>query len=78
MGNLAYKAETAPKRDLRWHLKWCFACYAVSFALCMLIVLVSLPFSGFAFVEFWFGPLGGIAMLAIAVAVSPFVYRRLR
>ena len=78
MGDLADKARATPKRDLRWHLKWLFACYATSFALCMLIVVVSLPFSGFAFVEFWFGPLGGIAMLAIAIAVSPFIYRRLR
>jgi len=78
MDNLADKTEATPTRDLRWHLKWLFACYAASFALCMLAVVISLPFSGFAFVEFWFGPVGGIAMLAIAIAVSPFIYRRLR
>ena len=78
MGNVADKEEAIPRRDLRWHSKWLFACYATSFALCMLAVVVSLPFSGFSFVEFWFGPLGGVAMLAIAIAVSPFIYRRLR
>ena len=78
MDDLADKSKAAPTRDFRWHLKWLLACYAASFALFMLIVVVSLPFAGFAFVEFWFGPLGGAAMLATAVVVSPFVYRRLR
>ncbi len=70
--------NTAQKRSLLWHLKWLFACFAAAFALFLATLVVSLAFSGPAFGEWWSSPIGHIAMFAVAVALSPLIYRRLR
>ena len=61
-----------------WYVKFVFACYAASFGLSILAVVASLPFTGFALAQWWFTPAGGLAMFAVAVVVSPIIYRRLR
>ena len=78
MSNLADNTPQKPKRGWLWHLKWLFACYAASFGLFLLVFVLSLPLSGTAFAEWWFKPIGSLAMLVAAVAVSPVIYRRLR
>lgn len=78
MSNLANEPQNNPQRGTRWHLKWLFACYAASFALFMLIAIASLPFVGFQFFELFFEPIGRIAQLVLAIALAPFIYRRLR
>jgi hypothetical protein len=66
------------KRRPIWYLKWIFACYAASFGLFMLIFLITIPFIGIAFADWWFKPSGSLAMLAASIAISPFIYRRLQ
>ena len=69
---------TGPVRNLLWYAKWLFACYAITFALFLLVGIASLPIADDAFIKFWFGPIGGLAMLATAAVLSPIVYRRLK
>jgi hypothetical protein len=78
MSDIADVPKHGSKRGLLWHLKWLFACSAASFGLSLLAILVSLPFAGFALVEWWFKPQGSLVMFLLAVAVSPLIYRRLR
>jgi hypothetical protein len=66
------------KRRPIWYLKWVFACYAAAFGLFLFIFLVSMPFAGNAFADWWFKPSGSVAMFATAIATSPFIYRWLR
>jgi hypothetical protein len=72
------RSEAPRTRGALWYLKWLFASYAAAFALFMLGVVLSLPFAGFEFAEFWFGPYGGAAQVATALVLSPFIYRRLK
>ncbi len=71
-------ARLTPVRRVLWCCKLMLACYAVSFAAFMLAGVVSLPFVGTAVLDWWFQTNGRVAMLLLAVAVSPFVYRRLK
>ena len=73
------KSKSQDKRTAVWYLKFLFACYAVSFAVTLLVFLVSLPFAGYALIDWWYDShLCGLVMLGLAVAASPFVYKRLR
>ena len=78
MSDLANNPSGPTQRGFSWYVKFVFACYAASFAVFLLAVVVGLPFGGFALAEWWFTPAGNLAMFAIAVAVSPFMYRWLR
>ena len=73
-------ANDSKKRAALWYVKWLFASYALALALFLLGLLVSLAtVRPAAYTDFFFsGPLGGWAMLALTVAVSPFVYRKLK
>ena len=71
MSDIANKSPGNSRRGLVWYVKFVFACYAASLGLSLLAVVVSLPFKGFALASWWFEPAGGLAMFAIAVAVSP-------
>ena len=78
MNNFADETKGEAKRGLLWHLKWLLACYAAALGLSLLAIVVSLPFSGFALVGWWFKPAGSLTMLLLAVVVSPLIYRRLK
>jgi hypothetical protein len=71
-------SQRSPLRRALWYLKLVFACYAVSFATFMLAGVVALPFSGYTVIDWWFQDSGRIAMLVLAVVVSPLVYRHLK
>ena len=66
------------KRGFLWHIKWLFACYAASLGLFLLAFTISLLFSDEGFGNWWSSPVGSIAMLATAVAISPLIYKWLR
>jgi hypothetical protein len=70
--------EITFKRGPLWYLEWVFACYAAAFGLFMLISVITIPFMGNAFVDWWFEQSGSLTMFAVAIAASPFIYRRLR
>jgi len=78
MRNLAGKSQDSTKRGLLWHVKWIFACYAAAFGLFLFAFTVSFPFVGVAFADWWLKPTGSLAMLVVAVAASPIIYKRLR
>jgi hypothetical protein len=79
MGDVTDKRKTPRRRNVWWYLRWVFACNVVSFALFVAAMVISLPIADDAFIMWWFeSPWGSIAMLAVAVAVSPVIYRRLR
>jgi len=78
MNNRANLPDVAPRRGPLWYFKWLLACYAAAFALFLLALVASIPFSSVAFADWWFKPAGSLTMLATAIAVSPFIYKRLR
>ena len=79
MGDVTGKRQSVQKRNSWWYVKWVFACNVVSFILFVVAMVISLPIADDAFIVWWFeSPWGSVASLAVAVAVSPFIYRRLR
>ncbi len=79
MSDATGKRESVQKRNAWWYVKWVFACNVASFILFVIAMVISLPIADDAFIVWWFeSPWGSVASLAVAVAVSPFIYRRLR
>ncbi len=78
MRNPSNPPQQIAKRDVLWHVKWLFACYAAALGLSFFAALISIPFVGYVFLEWLFEPAGSIALLATAVLISPLIYRHLK
>jgi hypothetical protein len=61
-----------------WYFKFLFALFAAGFASWLLVLVISLPFGGFQFVEQWLVPFYEVVSSIFAVAWSPLVWRKLR
>jgi len=70
-------ARTDQRRPWLWYPRFLFATIAAGFASFILLMVVSLPFGGFEFVD-RLQPNFDLIILALAVVWSPFIWRRLR
>lgn len=66
------------QRNIGWYGKLVFACYAASFALYMLLGVVTLPIFGMAVLDSMFSSYAPFVFVVLMLLVSPIIYRRLK
>jgi hypothetical protein len=64
------------KRNASWYLRFVLACWGVGWGLCILLAVLSLPFSGYDFFDYIAE--SSLPMLIAGVVASPLIWRYLR
>jgi hypothetical protein len=67
-----------PKKNIQWYLKLAFASYAASFALYLLLSILTLPIWGMAMLDILFSGYAPLIFLVLMLLLAPLVYRRLK